>query len=73
MYQLKLLNAQAFFVQYVNVVDLTFKWMYQIKATPGITGLIGIKAQIYRMIWHLDVGLPKPKSVVSLLVWVLIR
>ena len=66
------LNGQALF-------DPVFKWYLndlkinmQIKATEGITGLIRKKADIQQIVWHLDVGLSFPKSVVSLLVGVLI-
>lgn len=47
------------------------KWAtYLIVVLSDLQGLIGTKARNYGMIWHLDVGLPIPKSVVSLLVWV---
>ena len=66
------LTTQALF-------DPVFKWYLndlkinmQIKATEGITGLIRKKADIQQIVWHLDVGLSFPKSVVSLLVGVLI-
>jgi len=42
-YRLMVLLCQ---VQYLNGVLVTLKLMWQIKATQGITGLIGILAQI---------------------------
>ena len=59
-------------IQLINGVFMTFKLIYQIKATQGITGLIQIRAHIKFRVWHLDVGLSFPKSVLSLLVGVLI-
>jgi len=58
-------------IQYLNGVLVTLKLM-QIKATERITGLIGKRADIQQIVWHLDVGLSFPKSVVGLLVGVLI-
>ena len=59
-------------IQYLNGIFMTFKLIYQIKATQGITGLIQMRAHIQLRVWHLDVGLSFQKSVLSLLVGVLI-
>ena len=50
-------------IQYLNGILMTFKLIYQIKATQGITGLILIRAHIKLIVWHLDVGLSFLKSV----------
>lgn len=42
------------------------------KSYSRITGLIPVRAQIELGLWHLDVGLAFPKSVLGLLVGVLI-
>ena len=59
-------------IQYLNGILMTLKLIYQIKATPWITGLYLKKAHILSNLWHLDVGLSFPKSQPILLVGLLI-
>ena len=33
---------------------------YQIKVTPGITGLFSLRVQIHMKLWHLDVAFWRP-------------
>jgi len=48
--------------RYSNGVLVTFKLIYKIKATPGITGLILWIAHINIVVLHLDVGLSFPNG-----------
>jgi len=59
-------------IQYLNGVLVTLKLIYQIKATPWITGLYLKKAHILSGLWHLDVGLSFPKFRPILLVGLLV-
>jgi len=59
-------------ILYWNGILTTLELNYQIKATPGITGSIEMRAHIQFKVWHIDVGLSSLKSASSLLVGVLI-
>ena len=49
-------------IRYSNNILVTFKLIYNIKATPGITGLILWIAHINTVVLHLDVGLSFPNE-----------
>ena len=60
------LNGQALFDPVFKSYLNDLKINMQIKATEGITGLIRKKADIQQIVWHLDVGLSFPNSVLLL-------